>query len=166
MEEKKNDIEELEPSAKKEIQDIEELETPKEEKNNDVNYVKKITKYLDDVPDYTKDYGWKEMEDGQIMSILCYLCFLVFVPILTKNKNNYVQFNIKQGLNLFILEVIAAAILSILGAIFIYTITWVVTVLSIIVTLCFFSLSVIGIFNVYHEDAKELPFIGKFKIIK
>ena len=49
---------------------------------------------------------------------------------------------------------------------FIYTITWVVTILATLVTVAFVSLSVIGIFNVYNEDAKELPFIGKFKIIK
>lgn len=165
MEDKNNNIEELENTKPEESQEIEDLNAQAQNKGN-VDYVKKISKYLDDVPDHSKDYGWKEMEDGQLMSYLCYLSFLVFIPILKKDQNNYVQFNIKQGLNLFLLELIAALIFGFLGAIFIYTISWLVTALATLVSIVFFAFSIIGIFNVYNLDAKELPFIGKYKIIK
>ena len=161
-----NGIEELEPVKQEETQEIEDLTTPDNQNKGDVNYVKKISKYLDEVPDHTKDYGWKEIEDGQVMSYLCYLSILVLIPVLTKNQNNYVKYNINQGLNLLLLEIGAGVILAILGAIFIYTITWIVTILSTLVAIIFFSFSVIGIFNVYNGDAKELPLINKFKIIK
>jgi uncharacterized membrane protein len=86
------------------------------------------------------------------MAILCYLSILVFVPFLSDAKNDpFVKFHIKQGLVLFIGEVIGWVIIAIpfFG--------WVLSPLIEIVLLIFL---IIGIMNAANGQTKELPLIG------
>lgn len=134
----------------------------KEENNNEKNIKDKASKIINDVKDDSNSFDKKDVENGKGMGILSYLGFLCLIPYLTEKNNKFVIYHAKQGLNLFICEVITALVISIIS-----TILWRVgSLLSDILGLVAFLLSVLGIVNVINGKAKELPIINKFKIIK
>ena len=95
--------------------------------------------------------------------MLAYIGILVLVPILAAKNSKYARFHANQGLVLFIAEVIynivSAIIRAILPLAVVNIILWVISVL-------FLVLSIIGIVNAATGKAKELPVIGKIRIIK
>ena len=95
----------------------------------------------------------KKMEDNKLMGILSYIGVLCLIPLLTKKDNEFVFFHAKQGLVLFIAEVITALVAAIpfLG--------WVIAPLA---SLLWIILSIIGIINVLGDKTKELPILGKY----
>ena len=88
-----------------------------------------------------------------LLAIISYIGILCLVPLLTKEKDEFIKFHAKQGLALFISEVITWIVFvnilhfSFLGNLF--GLLWVV-------------LSIIGITNVLNNQKKEIPFVGKF----
>jgi uncharacterized membrane protein len=87
------------------------------------------------------------------MAIISYIGFLCLIPLLTNEKDEFVRFHMKQGMVLFIAEVVVwAVILAVPFLWFIgnlFGIIWLV-------------LSIIGIMNVVNGQKKEIPFLGKF----
>jgi len=94
----------------------------------------------------------KKAEDKKLMGILSYISVLCLVPLLTKKDDPFIFFHAKQGLVLFIIEIINSIIATIpvIGWV-IAPIIWVVLVV----------LSIIGIINVLEGKTKQLPVIGK-----
>ena len=88
-----------------------------------------------------------------ILAIISYIGILCLVPILMKEKDEFVKFHAKQGLVLFIAEVATLLIswIPILGW-FIGFILWIIWVV----------LSLIGIINAVSGKQVPLPVIGKF----
>jgi uncharacterized membrane protein len=91
---------------------------------------------------------------------ICALAYIVFfIPILIDSDNNKYKFHANQGLNLFLLS----AAVSIIGS-FLPFIGWFI-ILPLGGLLCFI-LAVVGVINALNEKMKELPLIGKYKLIK
>lgn len=96
----------------------------------------------------------KDVEDNKVMALLSYIGVLVLVPLLAKKDSKYAQFHAKQGLVLFLGEVINGILYLIPGVNFVwFFIGWIVSIFFIV-------LSVMGIINAYQGKAKELPVIG------
>ncbi len=96
----------------------------------------------------------KDIEDNKVMALLSYIGVLVLVPLLAKKDSKYAQFHAKQGLVLFLGEVINGILYLIPGVNFVwFFIGWIVSIFFII-------LSIMGIINAYQGHAKELPVIG------
>lgn len=118
-----------------------------------------------DTTDTTDCYDKKDIEDNKVFAILAYIGFLVFVPLFAAKESKFARFHTNQGFILLLCEV-AAAIIS--------TTFWVIPalgkILSLLIGLPFYLVTVafmvFGIVNAYKGKAKELPFIGQFKIIK
>lgn len=90
--------------------------------------------------------------DHTLMAVLAYLGILIIIPFLTEAKNNpFVKFHLKQGLVLFIAEIIASAF---------YRIPFFGWIFSPIIGLAILILVIIGIMNVLNKQMKELPVIG------
>jgi len=94
-------------------------------------------------------------EKGQpnIMAIMSYISVLCLIPILTKEEDEFVKFHSKQGLVLFIGEVV----------------TWIVFIiipflwfLGNLLGIFWLVLSIVGIVNVVNKKKKEVPLVGKF----
>ena len=130
---------------------------------------------LNDTVDNTAQFTPQEIEEGKVMSILSYLGILVLVPILAGKESKYIRFHANQGLLLclaWVVWVIADGILSaVLRAILwrglslweLYrTTSWVLDLVYLVIGV----LAIIGIINVLNGRAKELPFIGKYRILK
>ena len=124
--------------------------------------------------DKTETFSKQDIENGKVMGVLSYIGFLALIPFLTEKNNSFVIYHAKQGMNLFILDIIASIAIGIVsgiiggigtaGDIIIFTIFsgLLRTALSAAVTI----FMILGIVNVVNGQAKELPVIGKFKIIK
>jgi uncharacterized membrane protein len=96
----------------------------------------------------------KDVEDNKVMALLSYIGVLVLVPLLAKKDSKYAQFHAKQGLVLFLGEVINGILYLIPGV----NLVW--FFLGWIVSIFFIVLSVMGIINAYQGKAKELPVVG------
>jgi len=95
----------------------------------------------------------KKVEDDKFITFLSYIGVLCLIPLLTKKDDAFVFFHAKQGLVLFIVEVITAfvATIPVFG--------WVIAPMAI---LLWVALSIIGIINITNGDKKELPILGKY----
>ena len=87
-----------------------------------------------------------------IMGIFAYLSILVLVPLLTAKDNAFVQFHVRQGLVLLIIEVIAMLVGNMF---FFYPLPQIINLGALV-------LSIIGIMNVFGKKEVELPLVGQF----
>ncbi len=98
-----------------------------------------------------------DIEKNKVMGLLAYILFLI--PLLAAKDSPYAKFHTNQGLVLFI----AAMVVSVVGSI-IPILGW--FVILPIGCLIVGVLGIIGIINALTGKAKELPMIGKIKILK
>lgn len=93
-------------------------------------------------------------QNNTLMGILAYLGILVLIPLLTSAKNDpFVKFHAKQGLVLFIAEIVLWVVASFF---------WMLWPLWQLCNLAFFILAIVGIVNAVQKKEKELPIIGSF----
>ena len=119
---------------------------------------------FNDTPDSTDSYDPADIESNKVMGVLAYLSWLVLVPLLAAPNSPYARFHANQGLVLAIIEIVCSVVLGMLSWIPFFG--WVFgTVLSLlgIVALVF---SILGIINAVNGRAKELPLVGKIKLLK
>ena len=110
---------------------------------------------LNNTADITDQFDKDDIEKNKVMGLLAYILF--FIPLLAAKDSPFARYHANQGLVLFICGLISSVlwIIPILG--------WIIApILSIVITV----LAVIGIINALNGKAKELPIIGKFKILK
>lgn len=123
--------------------------------------------------DTTAEFDRADIEQNKIMGVLSYLSWLVLIPLFAAPKSKFARFHANQGLALAIVEVvwwIATAILTaVLWAILGYS-AWgiysLITTLLGLVNIFFVVLAILGIVNAANGNAKALPIVGKFKILK
>ncbi len=96
-------------------------------------------------------------ETNKWINVVAYIIF--FVPLLVDGENTSYRFHANQGLNLLLLFIAV----SILGTI-IPVLGW--FIILPLGSLLAFVFCIMGIYNAFSEKEKELPMIGKFKIIK
>lgn len=101
----------------------------------------------------TKKVSGAEERKEDLIAILSYIGILFLVPLLVSKDNEFAQFHAKQGLVLFLYNLISGAILVIplLG--------WIV---GAVLMMGSFVMMVIGIVNVLKGEKKPLPLIGKY----
>lgn len=112
---------------------------------------------LTNTADTTSDYAVDDINNNRLMAILAYIGILVLVPLFAAKESPFARFHTNQGLLLLILHLIGW-VLS-----FIPYIGWVAC--GIINVVCF-VLFILGLINAVRGDAKELPLIGKYRILK
>ena len=111
----------------------------------------------------------KDAEDNKIMGILAYLGILVLVPIFAAKESPFARYHANQGLILLIATFAIYFVVAILSAVFLAISYALVAITGILYTLLWIVVlvyAIIGIINVTKGEMKELPFIGKFKILK
>lgn len=98
-----------------------------------------------------------DAENNKWMGVLAY--FIFFIPLLVNKESEFCKFHANQGLLLLLLSIAV----SIVGSI-IPIVGWFI-ILPIGGLLCLI-LGIMGIVNAVNLRMKELPLIGKIKIIK
>ncbi len=114
-------------------------------------------KDLNNTPDTTSEYEAEDIEKNKILSLFAYLGILFLIPLLAAKDSKYARFHTNQGIVLFIVALIAGVIgiIPIIG-----------TIISAILGIAILILAIIGILNAVGGKAKELPVIGKYRILK
>ena len=158
-------------------ENTEQAQPQQQEKNNDL--MSKISS-LNDTADTTSEYDPADIQQNKGISVLSYLGILFLVPYLSKKESKFAQFHAKQGFNLFLVD-IAYTIIYILLHLIKFTrkqyfmgyavyeekyTPWFITLICALISLAIMILAIIGIVNAATGKAKELPLIGKFKILK
>ena len=119
---------------------------------------------FNNTPDTTAEFDQQDIEQNKVMGILAYIGILVLVPIFAAKNSKFARFHANQGLVLAIAEVALGIILGILGGI--PYIGWLFRIISSLFELVCVLFAVLGIINAANGKAKELPIVGKFRILK
>lgn len=125
--------------------------------NEKVEEIKEEVKEVLVTPDTTASFDPEDINKNKIFAILAYFGILVLVPIFAAKDSKFAKFHANQGLLLFIAE-IAGSVISVIPVLG--------TLVSFVVSIACFALAIIGIINAAKGEAKELPIIGKYEILK
>ena len=129
------------------------IEAPVQQ-NQPIDLSEKFNEF-NNTADTTAEYDAQDIEKNKVMALLAYIIFLI--PLLAAKDSKFARFHTNQGLVLFLGGIIASvvAVIPVIG--------WIVApIAGLVITV----LAVIGILNALNGRAKELPVIGKFKILK
>lgn len=108
----------------------------------------------------------KEINDGKVLAILCYLIGIVGIVMLIVRNNAFALYHAKQWLILFLAAIsviIPTFILSIvLGMLTRGLGSCLIAPLFVLTALCTIALAIIGVINAANGVCKPLPYIGTF----
>ena len=120
-------------------------------------------------PDPTAQFNPQDIANNKAMAILAYLGILVLVPIFAANNSPFARYHANQGLILLIVNIVLMIAAAILSAIFV-AISWRLYFLStlfwLIASIIILAFVIIGIINAASGKAKELPIIGKIRLLR
>lgn len=134
-----------------------------------------VAQKLGNTTDNTADFNKTDIEANKVLALFSYLGILVLVPIFAAKHSPFARYHSNQGLvlivSMIIWSVIDTVLTTVLRAVLgnalglwgIYSLCG--TALNIFYA-GFSILAVIGIINVLNGRAKELPIIGKYKLLK
>lgn len=113
--------------------------------------------------DHTDEFDAEDIRSNKVMAILSYFGILVLIPILGAKDSKYARFHANQGLIFILAAIVLSVILNLLGKIPVIRI--VASAASVLVYLAELIVFVIGVVNAANGKAKELPFIGGFRLL-
>ncbi len=105
----------------------------------------------------TANYSPEDIQKNKLLSVVAYLGVLVIIPLFVARESPFARYHTNQGLVLFLFSLLSYV------AGFIPYIGWIAGAAVSIVTLL---LLIVGALNAIKGEAKELPIIGKIKILK
>jgi len=101
-------------------------------------------------------FSAEDIEKNKVISALAYILF--FLPLIACPESSFGKFHANQGLLLLIVGIIGNIVLGIIPVI-----GWIILP---IFGLVVFILCIMGLIGALNGKAKELPIIGKYRIIK
>lgn len=120
-----------------------------------------------DIP-INEAFDSEDIEKNKSMAVLAYLGILVLIPLFNAKESPYARFHTNQGLVLCIAAILYSIACSIINAI-ILAISWKLYFITSILGfagIAFLVLAVMGIVNAVNGRVKELPLLGKYRIVK
>ena len=121
-------------------------------------------KEFNNTKDYTEEFDPQDIEQNKLMAVLAYLSWLVLIPLFAAKESKFARFHCNQGIVLAIAEIAVWIVFGILRRL--PLIGWLFAIIEALISLACFVLAVIGIVNAVNGKAKELPFVGGFRILK
>lgn len=111
-------------------------------------------------PNRTASFNRNDIEQNKIVSIFSYLGILVIIPLLVAPNSPFARFHANQGLILFIASLILGSVSSAT-----FFVPFIGGIISTAISILILVLCILGIINAASGEAKELPVIGKLKIL-
>ena len=104
--------------------------------------------------DHTAEFDAKDIADNKVMAVLAYIGILVLIPLLVSPAKDspFVRYHVNFGLILWI----GGMISSLLSVLCVGVITGIICLV----------LAIMGIVNAANGTAKDLPIIGKIRLLK
>ena len=127
-----------------------------EKKNGVQDTLDKVGDQFKNAADTTAEYDQADINANKVMAVLAYIGILVLIPLFAAKDSKFARFHTNQGLLLFIVAIIASVISRI----------HVIGFIGALIGFITFIFAIIGIVYAAQGKAKELPFIGKYKILK
>lgn len=136
--------------------------------NNQESFEEKFSA-INNTADTTQEYDPQDIEKNKFMAILAYFGILVLIPILAAKESKFARFHSNQGLILLIAGIILSVAFSILSSVIFavsLSLGFIVGLFNLLVWLALLAWFIIGVINAAKGRAKELPLIGRFKLLK
>ncbi len=114
------------------------------------------------------DCNKQDIGNNRMIAVLAYLGVLAVVLFLMEKKSEIVRFHTGQGITLLVMEIVYGIVYQLL-AVTVWMISWRLYFIVRIVgcmAWVFPVLALIGIINVVNGQEKELPVIGKIRVIR
>ena len=127
----------------------------------------KVKSAFTNTKDETASFHPDDIAQNKTWGGLAYILF--FLPFIGAPNSRYGRFHANQGLLFLILWIIVAIVVQIVSWIFLFSAWWlyfIPTIISVVLWIFVAIIGVIGLINGFTGKAKELPFIGKYRIIK
>jgi len=112
-------------------------------------------------PPPTGQPGGPQSSDRQIMMVISYLGPLGIIPLLMKNEDREVQWHAKNGLAIFVAEVILVIVLSLLGN-YIPGMGCITGPIFCVIPLAFLAVTIFAIVKATQGQRLRLPFVSDF----
>lgn len=111
----------------------------------------------------------EDIEKHKVLAIVAYLGFLVLIPALAAPNSKFARFHVNQGAVLFAATVAYAIVTTAISEFF-GVVSVALAAISIIIFnlgyLGLFALMLLGIRNAYKGERKQLPYLGRYRILK
>ena len=124
---------------------------------------------INNTADTTNEFDPNDIKSNKGVSVLAYFGLLFLVPLLAAKDSKFARFHTNQGIVLFIFSLAFEVVDKILLGIFSWTLYPLYNVAELcldLIGIAFIVLMIIGIVNAVNGKAKELPIIGKIRILK
>ncbi len=110
-----------------------------------------------DPKDTTAQFDGADVEKNKVLCLFAYLGILFLIPLLACPDSKFARYHANQGIVLFLFDLIvsAVAVIPVLG--------WIAAAVGGVMSTVF---TVIGIVNAVSGRAKELPLVGKYRVLK
>jgi len=102
----------------------------------------------------------QDVQANKVMAILAYFGLLVLIPLFAAKESPFARFHANQGLILLIAGFVIWLVSTVLT--FVSPFLGIISLLNIVILV----FAIIGIINAAKGEMKELPLVGKFRIIK
>lgn len=112
-------------------------------------------------PDTTAEFDQQDIQSNKIMAVLCYFGILWLVPMLAAKDSKFAQYHVNQGIILTLAGLAVSVACFIIA--WIPILGWIIAPVAGLIP---FAMMILGIINACQGTAKELPIIGKYRLIK
>ncbi len=119
---------------------------------------------LTNTKDSTAEFDQNDIQQNKAMAILAYLSWLVLIPLFAAKESKFARFHCNQGIILAIIEIAVWIVFAFL--LFIPVLRWLFLIIELLISLVFLAFAILGIVNAANGKAKELPIIGKIKLLQ
>ena len=118
------------------------------------------------MPETDQQFDPQDIEEGRVTAGLAYIIF--FIPLVTAKKSENGKFHANQGLLLLIASLALSIVLRILMAILVHGyFGWgLYSLISMVCWFVMFGIGLVGLISGFTGKARELPFVGKIRLIK
>lgn len=125
-------------------------------------------KNLNNTADTTYEFSADDVQKNKGMAILAYIGILVLIPLFAAKDSKFARYHANQGLVLLIVNIAYGILSGVIGALFgnlFFPLTMILGIFRLL-SLVILALMILGIVNAAKGLAKELPIIGRYKVLK
>ncbi len=123
-----------------------------------------IYEELNNTEDTTAEFDPRDIAQNRAMAILAYISWLVLIPLFAARGSKYARYHCNQGLVLAIAELILNGAVGALSRIPLLGLPF--RIANLVLAVIFTIYTVLGIVNAARGRAKELPLIGRIRILR
>ncbi|MCL2548418.1 MAG: hypothetical protein FWE76_04550 [Symbiobacteriaceae bacterium] len=105
-----------------------------------------------------EEFDPRDIADSRLIAGIAYFYILFFLPLVVRPNSRFGKFHANQALLLFIVNTVGGGVLRMIPFIGGFA-AW-------IFGFCVLAFGIMGFLNAYEGKARELPFVGHYRLIK